>query len=86
MESEVRNGLVVPSEARARFEDLCASLNNLGSTLKELWPDNRFGYLSEDSILVKAITPQPTHELASQLRQANSDCIDLLNTFRSVSS
>ena len=86
MESELRSGLVVPSETRERLEDLCASLNNLGSRLHEFWPDNRFGYLSEDSILVKAITPQPTHELASQLRKANSDCIDLLNAFRSVSS
>ncbi len=86
MESEIRSGLVVPSETLQRLDDLCASLNNLGSRLHEVWPDNRFGYLSEDSILVKAITPQPTHELASQLRQANSDCIDLLNTFRSVYS
>ena len=85
-EAALRKGLIVPREARDRFGDLCALLNNLGSTLNEAWPDNRFGYLSEDSLLVKAITPQPTHELARQLRQANSDCIDLLFTFRSVSS
>ena len=86
MESELRRGLVLPNEASDRFEDFCASLNNLGSTLNQVWPDNRFGYLSEDSILVKAIAPQPTYELAEQLRQANSDCIDLLSTFRSISS
>ncbi len=86
MESEIRSGLAVPSETLERFEDLCASLNNLGSRLHEVWPDNRFGYLSEDSILVKAVTPLPSHELASQLRQVNSDCIELINTFRSVSS
>ena len=86
MEAELQKGLVVPGEARDRFEDLCALLNNLGSTLNEAWPDNRFGYLSEDSVLVKAVTPQPTQEIARQLRQANGDCTDLLNTFRSVSS
>ena len=86
MEASLRNGLVVPSETRDRIEDLCASLNNLGSTLSETWPDNRFGHLSEHSILVKAVRPPPTHEMVSQLRQANSDCIDLLHTLRSVSS
>ena len=86
MEAELRQGLIVSSETHDRFEDLCALLNNLGSTLNEVWPDNRFGYLSEDSILIKALAPLPVHELASQLRQANSDCIDLLNTFRMVSS
>ena len=86
MESELHKGLVVPSEVNDRFEDWCALLNHLGFILNNTWPDNRFGYLSEDSLLVKAVPLQQTDALAQRLRQANGDCIDLLNTFRSASA
>ena len=86
MEAELHQGLVIPGDLRDRFEDWCALLNSLGFALNETWPDNRFGYQSEDSLLIRAIAPQQTDALAQQLRQANGNCIDLLNVFRSASS
>ena len=81
MEHELQKGLVLQSEVYDGFEDYCASLNRLGFALNQTWPDNRFGYLSEDTLLVKALAPLPVDELASQLRQANGDCIDLIHRF-----
>ena len=86
MDAVLHDGLVVSDAVRDRFEDWCALLNSLGFALNETWPDNRFGYLSEDSLLVRAVAPQQTDALAQQLRQANGECIDLLNIFRSASS
>lgn len=86
MEYELRNGLVLPSEVHDRFEDFCASLNRIGYALNETWPDNRFGYLSEDTLLVKALVTPPVDDLATQLRQANANCIDLLHRFRAALS
>ena len=86
MGHELRNGLVLPGEVRDRFEDYCASLNRMGYALNETWPDNRFGYLSEDALLVKALVPPPVDYLAALLRQANADCIDLLHRFRTALS
>ena len=81
MEYELQKGLVLSGEVHDRYEDYCASLNRLGYALNETWPDNRFGYLSEDSLLVKALIPPPVDDLASALRQAHADCIDLVHRF-----
>ena len=86
IEVDLEKGSVVSQETRDRFEDYCALLNSIGGALDETWPDNRFGYLSEDSLVVRAVAPQDMHELASQLRQANSDCIELVSRFRSAAS
>ena len=86
MESELRNGLTVSSDTQNRFEDFCAQINGLASSLNETWLDNRCGYLSEDSLLFKAVAPQHTDSLAQELRQANSECTDILNSFRAAKS
>ena len=86
METELQKGLVLQSEVYDSFEDYCASLNRLGFTLNQTWPDNRFGYLSEDTLLVKSLAPLPVEDLASQLRQANGDCIDLIRRFHTALS
>ena len=82
MESELRKGLDVPSHARIRFDDLCAQLNQLSLDLNETWLSRRCSYLSEDEISIKAAEPRETSELSKRLRQANSDCADILRTFR----
>lgn len=82
MESELRNGLTVSSDTQDRFDDLCAQINGLAVALSETWLDNRCGYLSEDSLVFKAVAPLRTNALACQLRQANSDCTDILHAFR----
>ena len=82
MESEIRKGLRITSDTQERFEDMCAQLNNLSSTMSETWLDNRCGYDSDDSILLRAVGPLPTRALAEQIRQLNGDCTDILREFR----
>lgn len=84
MENELRQGLVVTPDTQDRFEDLCAQLNSLATALDETWLDNRCGYLSDDSLVFRAVAPLQTGALAQQLRQANSDCTDILYAFRNA--
>ena len=84
MESELRRGLAVPPDTQDRFDDLCAQLNSFAVALDETWLDNRCGYLSNDSLVFRAVAPSQTGALAQQLRQANSDCTDLLYAFRNA--
>ena len=84
MEDELHRGLVATSYLLDRFEDLCAQINRLAATLDETWLDNRCGYLSEDSLVFRAVAPLQTGVLAEQLRQANSDCTDILHAFRAA--
>lgn len=82
MDREIRSGLRIPQNTQDRFEDLCAGLNNLSSTLSETWLDSRCGYLSDDRILIKAVRPLRTLGLAQQIRDLNGVCTDVLNDFR----
>ncbi len=84
MGSELSKGLVVSSNAQYRFDDLCSQINNLSSALSETWLDNRCGYLSETSILIRAVSPPQVDALAQELRQINSDCTDILSVFRAA--
>lgn len=84
MENELRRGLAISSDTKEGFEDLCSQLNSLSVALNETWMDNRCGYVSDDSLLFRAVGPLQTDALAQQLRQANSDCTDVLNAFRSA--
>ena len=81
---ELNKGLVISSNAQDRFDDLCSQINNLSSALSETWLDNRCGYLSETSILIRAVSPPQVDALAQELRQINSDCTDILNVFRAA--
>lgn len=82
MEYELCQGLMIPADTQDRFEDLCAQINRLAATLDETWLDNRCGYLSEDSLVFRAVAPLQTGVLSGQLRQANSVCTDVLHAFR----
>ena len=84
MENELRQGVTVPSDTQDRFDDWCAELNSLAVALNETWMDNRCGYLSDDSLLFKAVAPLQTGVLAGRLRQANSDGADILREFRAA--
>lgn len=84
MENWLREDLSVTRDFEDRFDDLSARLNSLSVALSETWLDNRCGYLSDDSLLLKAVAPLQVSALVQQLRQANSDCTDLLNAFRTA--
>lgn len=82
MKTSLSDGVKISSDQRDRFEDLCAQLNNLSSALSESWLDSRCGYVSNDSIVIRSVEPLPVDSLAQQLRQANSDCTELLQGFK----
>ena len=84
IESEIRKGLVVRLDILERFEDFCASLNNLSYMLSDTWIDSRCGYASEDKILVKATGPLPSMAVAQQIRQLNADLTDILREIRNA--
>ena len=84
MENWLREDLPHTRDFEDRFDDLSAQLNSLSVALSETWLDNRCGYLSEDSLLLKAIAPQQVDSLAQDLTQANSDCADILSAFRTA--
>ncbi len=84
MQRELDQGLPVPSELLARFDDFCAQLNRLSSGLNDTWLDNRCGYLSETSLVLNAVTPPDVARLSHLLRDANSEGAEILNSFKAV--
>ena len=86
MQSELSKGLAIPADLRDRFEDLCAQLNNLSSTLSESWLDSRCGQVSDDRIVIRAVRPLPIDALTQRFRQTNSDCTDILRAFKIAAS
>ena len=86
MELELTHGLQVSHDLRGRLDDYCAHMNRLSSELNDTWLDNRCGYLSEDSITLKAIVPPEVDSLSHQLLQANSECSEILHAFQTAKS
>ena len=84
LQLELDQGLPVPNDLLDRFDDFCAHLNRLSSGLNDTWLDNRCGYLSETSLILKAVKPPETAVLSHQLRRATSECSEILNDFKVV--
>ena len=82
MQSALDRGLPVPPDLLDRFDDYCALLNLLSVRLHDTWLDNRCGYLSENSLVLRAVMPRDTAELSSQLRRASTDCSEILEAFK----
>ena len=86
MDFELRQGISLTPDVSERFQDFCAQLNNLSSTLKETWLTSRCGFSSEDTIVLKAVGGLQTPALSQELRQLNGDCTELLDEFRKAKS
>ena len=82
MQFELDQGLAIPSDLLDRFDDYCAYLNILSAGLNDTWLDNRCGYLSENSLVLNAVSPRETVVLAQQLRYASSECSEILDAFK----
>ena len=82
IEFELRQGRQVSKETYARFEDFCAELNNTCLSLTDDWISSRFGYRSEDTIVVKAAAGSDSQAICHTLRQLNTDCNWLLSSVR----
>lgn len=84
MQRELDNGLMISSELKSRFDDLCANLNRLSSGLDDTWVDNRCGYLSESSLVLNAVTLPDVTLLSHLLRDVNAEGAEVLNSFKTV--
>ena len=82
MDAELQKGLPLETKVVEQFEDFVAELNNLFVSLNETWITNRCGFLSEDTIVLKAVGGLQTLSLSRKLRQLNGDCTELLDEFR----
>ena len=82
MQLQLDRGLSVSPDLLGRFDDFCAQLNLLSAGLNDTWLDNRCGYLSETSLVLKAVSPLETAALSHGLRYANGECSEILNAFR----
>lgn len=79
---EFQKGLIVSTNTYEAYQDWCAQLNSLSINLKGTWLASRCGYLSEDSIILKAVGALRTRELSQELIRLNADCTQLLEEFR----
>jgi hypothetical protein len=81
---EQGNGAVLHPTDLELFSDFRARLNRMCSILRETWFSARFGYYSEETILVRAVSGIPTLKLSQELRQLNADCSRLISCFQAA--
>lgn len=80
--AELRRGVQVSEEILDRFEDFRAELNGLCLNLADNWFGSRFGYRSENTIVLRA-APEPDSQTSShQLRRLNSECNWLISSVK----
>jgi hypothetical protein len=79
---ELSRSFQVSQETHDKFEDFCANLNSMCLSLTDNWIGGRFGYHSEDTIVVKAASGSDSQAMSHSLRQLNSDCNWLLSSVR----
>lgn len=86
MTVELRQGLVLPPNERADFDDFRARLSVLEVALGETWLSNRCGCMADDRMVMRAVGPLPTHALSQELRELNGECTSLLEAFKKAKS
>ena len=82
MEYEIIQGLEVSDETQERFGDYCAELNSLCLSLSDSWLGSRFGYRSEDTLVLKAAPASDSMGASHMLRHLNTECNWLLSSLR----
>ena len=81
MDVEIQKGITLARDTQDDFEDFCVELNRLSADLGETWLTNRCGFVSDNTIVLKAVGGLPTRDLGRQLRRLNGDCTELLAAF-----
>ena len=82
MNYEFQKGLTVSTNTYETYQDWCVQINSLSSSLEKTWLASRCGYLSEDTIILKAVGALPTLALSQELMRLNADCTQLLEELR----
>ena len=79
---EIGHGLQVSEELLERFGDFCAELNGVNLNLVDTWVGSRFGYRSENTIVVKSPHGADSQAASHVLRRLNTECDWLLSSVR----
>lgn len=82
MQFELQRGLNISNNTDEFYQDWCSQVNSLYTNLEQSWLTSRCGYLSEDTIILKAVRALPTLALSHKLMSLNADCTRLLEEFR----
>lgn len=82
MEVELSSMPRISEESAAKLNDYWASLRCLHTALEPTWFSSRVGYLSEQTVALKATTCVDAVGLSRTLRCANADCLALINAFK----
>ena len=82
MEVEIRSGIGAEDELSSQLVDFWAMLHRLCVAVEPMWLSSRCGYLSENAIVVRAASCMDSKELSQNLREANAECLRLLDAFR----
>ena len=79
---ELKQGLETSEETHECFADYCAELNSFCLGLSENWIGSRFGYHSEDTIVLRVASSLDSQAMSYTLRRLNSECSLLLSNIR----
>ena len=79
---ELRQGVLLPEPDLERFQDFCSEINRVSLTLRDTWFSSRFGYLSEDSIVMKAVAGYEISASSHSIYSLNAECNYLLTVIR----
>ena len=79
---ELSRGVQVSEETLERVQEFCAEINRVSLSLGDSWFSSRFGYLSEDTIMMKAVTGYDTSANCHSIYRLNAECNYLLSVLR----
>ncbi len=79
---EFSRGIQVNEETFERYQEFCSEINRVSLSQRDNWFSSRFGYLSEDTIMVKAVGGYDASENYHSLYSLNAECNNLLSVIR----
>ncbi|MCY4584016.1 MAG: hypothetical protein OXE50_14660 [Chloroflexi bacterium] len=82
IKGELHRGVEVPVGVHEDFAEFCTGLNNICLRLQDTWFSSRFGYVSEDTIVMKASNNYDATTNYHLLRRLNQECSNLISAIK----
>lgn len=79
---ELGRGIQVSEETLDRFQEYCSEINRISLNLRDNWISSRLGYLSEDTIVMKAVSGYDAPAICHSIYHLNAECSFLLTMIR----
>ena len=86
MEVELNRGLRIIDAVQDRLDDMVALINSVSLTLQPTWLSSRWGFYSDDAVLVRAVSGLDVSSLARQFASLNFECSALIREFSKAKS